>query len=74
MKANYPVAFMTAILSEESGDIDKISEIVTECQRMKIEILPPNVNYSFGGFTIVENLQDEKYKEAIRFGLYTIKI
>ena len=73
MKANYPVAFMTAILSEESGDIDKISEIVTECQRMKIEILPPNVNYSFGGFTIVENLQDEKYQEAIRFGLYTIK-
>ena len=30
MKANYPVAFMTAILSEESGDIDKISEIISE--------------------------------------------
>lgn len=73
MKANYPVAFMTAILSEESGDIDKISEIVSECKRMKIEILPPNVNYSMGGFSISENLSDEKYKEAIRFGLYTIK-
>ncbi|MDQ1281842.1 MAG: polymerase subunit alpha [Patescibacteria group bacterium] len=73
MKANYPVAFMTAILTEESGDIDKISEIVSECKRMKIEILPPNVNYSTGGFSISENLSDEKYKEAIRFGLYTIK-
>lgn len=73
MKANYPVAFMTAILTEESGDIDKISEIVSECKRMKIEILPPNVNYSNGGFSISENLSDEKYKEAIRFGLYTIK-
>jgi DNA polymerase-3 subunit alpha len=73
MKANYPIAFMTAILTEESGDIDKISEIVSECRRMKIEVLPPNVNYSMGGFSIVENLNDPKYKEAIRFGLYTIK-
>jgi DNA polymerase-3 subunit alpha len=73
MKANYPIAFMTAILTEESGDIDKISEIVSECKRMKIEVLPPNVNYSMGGFSIVENLADPKYKEAIRFGLYTIK-
>jgi hypothetical protein len=69
MKANYPIAFMTAILTEESGDIDKISEIVSECKRMKIEVLPPNVNYSMGGFSIVENLADPKYKEDIRFGL-----
>lgn len=73
MKANYPVAFMTAILTEESGDIDKISEIVSECRRMKIEVLPPDVNYSMGGFSIVDNEKDEKYKESIRFGLYTIK-
>ena len=73
MKANYPVAFMTAILTEESGDIDKISEIVSECKRMKIEVLPPDVNYSVGGFSISDNEKDEKYKEAIRFGLYTIK-
>ncbi len=73
MKANYPIAFMTAILTEESGDIDKISEIVSECKRMKIEILPPNVNYSTGGFSISKNEKDEKYKESVRFGLYTIK-
>ncbi len=73
MKANYPIAFMTAILTEESGDIDKISEIVAECRRMQIEVLPPNVNYSMGGFSIVDNSKDEKYKESIRFGMYTIK-
>lgn len=73
MKANYPLAFMTAILTEESGDIDKISEIVGECRRMKIEVLPPDVNHSIGGFKVVDNKKDEKYKEAIRFGLYTIK-
>ncbi len=73
MKANYPVAFITAILTEESGDIDKISEIISEAERMKIQILPPNVNYSLGGFSIVENEKDKLYGEAIRFGLYTIK-
>jgi len=73
MKANYPVAFLTAILTEESGQIEKISEIVAEGQRMKIKILPPNVNESFGGFKIFNDPTNETYRESIRFGLYTIK-
>lgn len=73
LKANYPVAFLTAILTEESQDIDKVSEIVEECRRLGIEVLPPNVNYSFGSFRIVDDTENLKYKEAIRFGLYTIK-
>lgn len=70
MKANFPVAYMTAILSNESGDIEKISDIVSECKRMGIIILPPDVNKSEGGFSIVT---DKDGKEEIRFGLYTIK-
>jgi DNA polymerase-3 subunit alpha len=70
MKANYPVAYMTAILSNESGDVEKISEIVSECKRMGITVLPPDVNVSEGGFSITKNKQGE---EEIRFGLYTIK-
>lgn len=70
MKANYPVAYMTAILSNESGDVEKISEIVSECKRMGIAVLPPDVNNSEGGFSIIVN---EKGEEEIRFGLYTIK-
>lgn len=81
MKANFPVAYMTAILTNESGDIDKVSEIVLECKRMGIEVLPPNVNSSLGGFSIIgvkpvgsdEELAANATKEKILFGLYTIK-
>lgn len=69
MKANFPVEYMTAILTAESGDTEKIAEIISESKRMGIPILPPDVNASFGGFTIVK--KDEV--EEIRFGLYTIK-
>lgn len=70
MKANYPVAYMTAILTNESGDVEKISEIVTECKRMGIIVLPPDINKSEGGFSVV---LDANGKEEIRFGLYTVK-
>lgn len=70
MKANFPVTYMTAIMTNESGDIEKIAEIVTECKRMGIDVLPPDVNKSEGGFSIVT---DKDGKEQIRFGLYTIK-
>ncbi len=69
MKANFPTEYMTAILTAESGDVEKVGEIITESKRMGIPILPPDVNASFGGFTIVEAPTGEE----IRFGLYTIK-
>jgi DNA polymerase-3 subunit alpha len=74
MKANFPVPYMTAILTAESGDVEKIAEIITECKKMNIAILPPDINESFGGFTISEagNI-DIKNSTTIRFGLYTIK-
>lgn len=71
MKANYPVAYMTAIMSNESGDVEKIAEIVSECKRLQIPVLPPDINKSEGGFSIVKDVTGEK--EEIRFGLYTIK-
>ncbi|PIP87235.1 DNA polymerase III subunit alpha [Candidatus Campbellbacteria bacterium CG22_combo_CG10-13_8_21_14_all_36_13] len=69
MKANYPVEYMTAILSADSGDVDKIHEAVAECKRMGIDVLPPDINESFGPFTVVKDEASSK----IRFGLYTIK-
>lgn len=69
MKANYPIEYMTAILTAESGDTEKISEIITESKRMKLPILPPDINASFGDFTII----DVAGSQEIRFGLYTIK-
>lgn len=77
MKANYPIEYMTAILTAESGDTEKISEIITESKRMKLPILPPDINASFGDFTIVDKSSlgsnPDSTESEIRFGLYTIK-
>ncbi|MEX0930687.1 MAG: DNA polymerase III subunit alpha [Candidatus Paceibacterota bacterium] len=67
MKANYPVEYMSAVLTADSGDTEKISEIIHECSRMHIEVLPPDINESFADFSVVPNTQN------IRFGLTTIK-
>ena len=72
MKAHYPVEYMSAILTAESGDVEKISEIINECKNMKIPVLPPNINESYGGFTVIRN-QEKNTSEKIRFGFYTIK-
>ncbi len=69
MKANYAVEYMSAVLTAESGDVEKVAEIVAECKRMGIPVLPPDVNESFGQFTIVRGNSGSK----IRFGLFTIK-
>jgi len=72
MKANYPVEYMTAIMTAESGDIEKVAEIINECKKMKIEVLPPDINESFGGFTVI-NGSDKETDRSIRFGFYNIK-
>src|SRR5438045_7509348 len=46
LKANYPVEFMAAVMSNEISNTDKISTFVGECERMGITILPPEVNKS----------------------------
>jgi DNA polymerase-3 subunit alpha len=66
MKANFPVDYMAALLTADAGDVEKVAEIVGECVRMGITILPPSVNESDGTFTVI----DEKH---IRFGMYSIK-
>jgi len=67
LKANYPVVYMTAVLMAESGDVDKVSEMVDETKRMRIEVLPPDINESFENFATVGK------ENKIRFGLSTIK-
>lgn len=53
MKANFPVDYMAAVLTADAGDVEKISEVVAECKRMGIKVLPPSVNESMGTFTVV---------------------
>ena len=71
MKANFPVEYMSAILTAESGDVEKVGIMIHECKNMNIPVLPPDINESFGGFTVVREKSEDKGK--IRFGLYTIK-
>jgi DNA polymerase-3 subunit alpha len=78
MKAHFPVEYMAAILTAESGDVEKISEIIEECKNMKISVMPPHINESYGGFTCLPNEKDSVISESnksekIRFGFYTIK-
>lgn len=58
LKANYPVEFMAAVMSNEVSNTDKISTFVAECERMGISILPPDVNKSGLKFT-PEEVSDE---------------
>lgn len=66
MKANYPVEFMAAVMTAESGDETKIYAAVEECKNLGIQVLPPDVNESYGDFTVVN-------EHTIRFGLNAIK-
>ncbi len=70
LKANFPAIYMSAVLTADSGDVEKIGIMIAECKRMGIEVLPPSVNESFSQFTVV-NDPPNPYK--IRFGLTTIK-
>lgn len=70
MKANYPVEYMAALLTADSGDTDQIAILVAEADRLKIPVLPPDVNESRTSFTVV---MEEGEPKAIRFGLSSIK-
>ncbi len=71
MKANYPVEFMTALLSAELQGVAgpmreiKMSQAIEECRRMDIAVLPPDINKSQHSFSIEGG--------SIRFGLSAIK-
>ncbi len=65
LKANYPVEFMTAVLTSEINDSEKVSFLIQECRKMGIPILPPDINVSDINFTV-----DGR---SIRFGLAAVK-
>ncbi len=52
LKAHYPIEYMTALLTTETGDIEKVGQLANEARRMRIDVLPPDVNTSDADFTI----------------------
>jgi len=65
LKTHYPVEFMAAMLTSETGNMDKVVKYIHEARGMGITVLPPDVNTSDLNFTPVS--------EEIRFGLSAIK-
>ena len=70
LKAHYPVDFMAALLTSETGNTAKVVKYINECREMGIVILPPDVNHSEWSFT-----PDEKAPggRGIRFGMGAVK-
>jgi DNA polymerase III subunit alpha len=71
LKANFPVEYMAAVLmlaeNHPAGLAERVGQAVTECARLDVRILAPDVNLSQATF------RQERGQRAIRFGLATIK-
>lgn len=65
LKAHYPVEFMTAVMSLDITNPEKLFFFKEECKKIGIEVLKPDVNYSFADFAV----EDGK----IRYALAAIK-
>lgn len=65
LKAHYMPQFMTALLSCDMTNTDKVVMYINECKEHDIEVLPPDINESFKDFTVIN--------DRIRFGLAAVK-
>lgn len=80
LKANWPTEFMAALLIADQDDVERIAVEIDEARKMGIKVLPPDVNESFGSFTVVTSgtasgqvVADDEKVDTIRFGLKAIK-
>ena len=65
LKARHAPEYMTALLSSIAGDMEKVAQAVSECARMDLQVLPPDINESAASFTTDGRV--------IRFGLAAVR-
>jgi DNA polymerase-3 subunit alpha len=65
LKTHYPVEFMAALLTSQTGNTDDVVKYINECREMGIPVEPPDINFSDANFT--------PHGSAIRFGLAAVK-
>jgi DNA polymerase-3 subunit alpha len=65
LKTHYPVEYMAALMTHELHNTDKLTFFAREVKRLGIELLPPDINYSYAGFKVE--------KGAIRYALAALK-
>ncbi len=82
LKAHHPVEFMAALLSVESGNLEKVGLLIAECRRLGVEVRTPDVNASDVDFSIerADSTDPSERSQllgheplAIRYGLGAIK-
>ena len=66
LKAHYPAEFMAAVLSADMDNTDKVVTLIDECRRMRLTVMPPDVNVSAYDFRAVD-------AGTLRYGLGAIK-
>ncbi|PJD93612.1 MAG: DNA polymerase III subunit alpha [Legionella sp.] len=66
LKTHYPAAFMAAVLSSDMDNTDKVVGFIQECYSMGLTVLPPSIQNSEQGFTVVDD-------KTIRYGMGAIK-
>jgi len=66
LKANFPTEFMSALMTSEQNDIERIAFLIDECKQMNLEVMPPNINQSEQNFTRAS-------EGVIHFGLNAVK-
>ena len=66
LKAHYPAAFMAAVLSADMDNTDKIAAFISECRKMGLDILPPDINHSSYAFRMTD-------QRSVSYGLGAIK-
>ncbi len=76
LKAHHPAEFLAAILTSEQGDTARVVQLIAECRRMKMAVLPPDVNRSERDFSVEEvgtAVDRAEPTRAVRIGLSAIK-
>ncbi len=66
LKAHFPAEFMSSVLTHNKSDISKLTFFLSECRRMGLEVLGPDVNESVSDFNVNK-------KGQIRFGMSALK-
>ena len=66
LKVHYPAEFMSANLTSEMRNIDRVVVLINECKKMGIEVKAPDLNISFEDFRPID-------KQTISYGLNAIK-
>ena len=67
LKAHYPDAFMAALMTSDMRWTEKLAPEISECKKMGLKVLGPDINQSYGDFGIVGG------EKTIRFGLSGVK-